>query len=653
MPQIPRAQNISVAYPTELTRLPKEIVTDGPDEAMARLGEKLSGIGQEWTKQINDAQQAAYLSAMHSDASLKLNDLRNQYLSTTDLDKNPAAGLFNTSPDAALAQYKDQVSKMGSDYLGQIQDPRVKAMFQANFSSLATSHTVQFSNDVKAKQVDILKGTLDQSRIKLTNAAAGAPDEQTFHDNMSALYQNINGAVAMGAISYDSAVKMREEATRTALVARAHNGLVSDPAGLALQIQSGQGIWADLPQLDRASLLHTANIQAEHRKVLAEKAASDLEAQKTADANEYAKRWIFSSFNLGDPKAGNVEGAMQFVQDPAKAATIGLVSDEQRAKVAGSIHTDWAHVNQQEELRRKTYINQANTDLLAKFNQGALDTSSIANYKLPDGSPLDPAWQEHWSKQIAAQASGSDKTDPAVYNQLIRDIYEPGKITSERRIVAMAGQGISGKEIPKLIADWQQAQDPTRSKYFNMAVDEFKRTFPDDKAKTDEFAMVLNNELRKDSNKEITGDGIYKKALELMQPLKDRTWSEWWNQSLIKQWTPFTGDTTDMSYNWQRNRAAWLNPPSPTTPAPVEASQEAPKTVTSKITRPVPIDTGAQQTDPAPALAPVSAESRAAFDAIPVTSRARIVDLLNRNGQPVTDANIKYLYDTYKDKLGL
>ncbi len=342
MPQIPRYESKVSAPVLDLPTIP-EAYAGQPWDVLEKVGEATTNLGLQINEKIERAQQASTLAQTSSQAAIRLQDLYNQQIQGTT---------FNTDPAAARQEWNSQVKELGSQLAGQIQDPQAKGLFTNQYLRLAAAHTASFSNAVRSKQVEIVKGSSMNALDNFSDAAAGAQDENIFHENIKGGLMTINGAIASGAVGYDDGVKLRDGFIKQTLTARAHNGIIFNPAKVMADIQDPNGPYAGLNEGTKAVLLSIAVERNEHLMREDRVNSEYQEKQRVTAANDYAYRYVAGVFGLGKT-GGDYGRAFQYVMDPETGSQLGLTSLEQRTHVANVLLGEQSKFHQDQQLQQK------------------------------------------------------------------------------------------------------------------------------------------------------------------------------------------------------------------------------------------------------------------------------------------------------------
>lgn len=466
---------------------------------------KAFGVGAKYAAEvgslIDQAEASSQVAAASADASIKLNDLRNQFLDSPE---------FNLNPSSMRGKYEEEVRKLGDQIQSSIKGSIGQEFFRDQFDKLAAHHTVQFSNDIRKGQVNLTQAGYLQALDRYSRAAASAPDEGLFRQNMKGLAVSKAGMIASGAYSADQAETIYQTAQRNAVKGRAELGLVSNPAQLLRDLSDPEGKYKDLHADARASLM----INAEHRMKYLENKDNDLLVTRATEL-------VFNQFGLGGPNP-DLQGALAFAGNPNNLAALGLTETKQLASVQNFIATEY---NRQELARNKVEKQKAEVfsqGAINKFVEGKLGVSEITRADIPSET------KQHWINAIGTQARREEKPNPELYSKLLADVWN-GNITETQQIIPHMGPGgISATQARSLDEARKQAQEPTKSQYFRMSIDLYKA-----KHKGDDEMLKLLPEFQSNLDWHIKGENlkgpeIYDRAKQLMTPLEENRWWKFW-----------------------------------------------------------------------------------------------------------------------------
>ena len=507
MPQIPD-YTAKVGLPTETgeVKVPSGIASD-PWESLAKGAAVASTIGFEVSERLNRADQVRQVSESTANASIALNDLRNQWLQSED---------FNINPEETFQAYRQRLVDSGKKMAETIPNSQARAVFEDHYRKLAASHVIQGTDDTRRKRLDIIGAGVLRDVDKLHNAAAAAPSDDIFVKNMALLNGSIAGAMASGAITYEHGERMRQQSQESALRSRAQLGLLTNPRELMRKLEDGKGIWKNIPVQERAQLMETAQNRA---YTFDQRAKAEAKEQAVNNAYSYA----YNTFHLDNPNA-DFDGAIRWLQNPENAKSMGLQDPLDAAHVTNLIHTQRQHALAAQEQAEKVRVEKITDEFLTLYNQGKLDVGTIEKAKIP--VPV----KEHWQNNVAAQSRGEERTNPAMYTAIIAAMHEddPSKrITDFSQIKQYIGVGpgkISGKEAMALRKDLEIALEPPKSAYFAMAKQDFlakNANDPEMKAMYPQFMNLLSQHVKAEGLK---GEQIWTKAQELQKTVEEVRW---------------------------------------------------------------------------------------------------------------------------------
>lgn len=474
-----------------------------PAEAAAKGFGQLSDVGFRIDSELTRAAIASGVSKATADASVLLNDMRNRYLSSPE---------FNLDPEGTKAAYLQEIETLHQNTSKTLGDSHARTIFDENFNKLAGSHVVQFSNDVRKARVNLVQGETLASVNGFINAAASAPDERTYHENIKGIYGALGGAVASGAIPMDQAERMREHSVRTALLARANAGLLTNPQQVLSEISAKQGVWSNLPELDRANLMEASENRV---KALNREARVGLDAKLATAA--YSQVW--KTFQLGN--GGDVSSAIKWLDNPENAQAVGLVELDQVRQVQNQLYTQVQHDQAMKDLGDKQRAE--------KFSQAALENFVGGKLTIPDVLKADVpfAVKEHWIKNIDLQGKQEEREDPKVYSDVLAKIWSR-EITDVGQLVPYLGAGLSGKSAKGLSESIKQAQEPVKSQWVQMSRDLYKAKYKGDAEMEALLPDFLNNLDWHVKSENLKGQAIFDRAKELMTPLEENRWWKFW-----------------------------------------------------------------------------------------------------------------------------
>lgn len=586
MPQLPQYERQVYPKAVDLPAIPLSF-GQAETAAIGQIGEKLENTGFALAKEERDLKFISELADLHARATEQLTDLRRKTTSSSD---------FYTDPDMAAQGFAEQAKAMQEQYFSQIKDPKMLAVFKRQFGAEALTQINHVMDSAVTQRRANGEGLFYGSIARLGRVAdnADTEDEAMKYIGQAEGYYNI--MEKNGLIKPEAKVKELEKFKNDRAERRALVSIHADPVGAIKKINSGEGVFAFLRADRRTALAEYAVKEAEHRANIFRQDQERAEKERVKQSNMAAYDSLVNAFNLTDPDRGNFAGAVAFAEDPNNARALGLNSVEQVKEVSGMLETQRNQRRAAREEVLKQQNEKTNSQLLNLYNARNLTPDKIANSGLPEEK------QAHWRAAVKAQSEDQDKTSPTVFNDAYTKILT-GEYGSKMDI-PLPGSGISGKDIAFLREEWDKAQDPTRSRYYTMLGDEFDRVFkdePDMKAKKDEFLVVLAHEVR---TRKLEGENIYKRGRELMKEQ---------GRGIIDS---FLSVVPGSGVPWTEPRKfeidSFLNPPA--------EPPSSPELSPSAKTRPVPLN--------------ISIETRKKYEGV-----------LRENNLPVTDANIKTLFD--------
>lgn len=509
MPQIPDYQEKAKIDLSPADHIPKGIGEGGPEEAMQRAGAAMASIGDQWGKAIQDAQDVTALSGVQAQASQRLNELRNQYLSSEE---------FNTDPKGAMTSYQQAAQKMSRDLLEGMPGTSMKAraMAQADMDHMMARYNVVAADDVRRKQIDIARTDTLRNIRDLGIAVASAPNDQIAHDGIRRMYQQRDGSAASGVFTSEEIFRITDQEVKRSLLGRARDNIVANPMGVISQLDDPKSVYAQLDPDAKAGVKQHAVSHgiAMARELRVEQ--KEQEKQRILNSNQSAEQYLGQIYGLGK-STGDFDTAYLETQDPDKAARLGLLTPDQRQDVGGRI------LEAKERMRRMDREQQADVD--KSLQRGVIDgtitgdqINSFADKKT--GRRASPEAIRDAQRWLNSDESARNRTDYAAYTELRRRITtdDPDQITDEAELYPYYGNGVSKADGDKLCGLLHATQDQKMGRWFKEAEQAYKRRDETRMSTTkeqdyDNFITGLADEVQRDKLK---GVEILKRAVEIM-----------------------------------------------------------------------------------------------------------------------------------------
>jgi hypothetical protein len=230
MPSLPKYES-KVSLPAiDLPRVPQGAGSE-VGAAMTRAGGQIASIGIQWVDAMNKAEAEAQVSTAMAEASVQLQDLRNRVLDSGD---------FNTDPERARSIWEAEAGKVGQNLSGTVTNRLAKQRFQESWQKILTSHSLSMSDETRKKRVDIVKGSGLRSINSFADAAASAPNEAIFRENLNNAVTTVRGLMASGAIGYDDGVRLERAAIDQAHKTRILNIALQNPVAAQAMLEKAQ-----------------------------------------------------------------------------------------------------------------------------------------------------------------------------------------------------------------------------------------------------------------------------------------------------------------------------------------------------------------------------------------------------------------------------
>ena len=490
-----------------------------PYEAAARGFDQATNITSTLDAHITHAEHAAQVSKATAQAMIQAAQFRDSVLSSPE---------FNADPQATQQYFQEGLGKIGKSIADTIPSSQAKAVFQQHFNSFTGTHVSQFINDARMKRIQNLQGsTLEVVDASMLSASkARSPEE--FKKALVNGYAAIADAEGSGALHGEHAVKLREHMKVTAQTGLAANMAISDPLGLIRDLQSGEGIFRDMPELNRAHLL-------EHTENKIDRMLAKQEQELTPAAKNYAWSYVRGMFHLDDPKAGpdDYDLAARWSQNPANWKEMGVdIAKDPMAivqHITSSIDAEKHQTLQNRDRAERQQIANWNLGLIDKWVKGELKTEDIYN---SPGIPVNDhtnAIKSQWDNARTALQTEEDKQRTEGARADLTYAAMTGELDDIEKALPFVQHGVlNAAQLKDLNHTIQSAQDPANSRWLKLVDQHYKDVFgKDDKHLTD-FMVMFDEYLKNPKDgKKLTGKAIYDAADEFMQPGRDRKWYEW------------------------------------------------------------------------------------------------------------------------------
>ncbi len=577
-PTIPTYERKVLPKAIEYPDIPTGLASSGPEEALATAGQQIANEGNKWSEAIQKAQDVRTVGDLNSKALVSLNDLHNRIITSPD---------FIINPEAARQTWRTEADSIKTELSqGLDQNSHAARLFDSEWTRTQAAHEIQFANEIRKKTVDQVVGGNLQALQTYSNAIGTAPNSDVVYQGLKGIDMQIAGGIASGAFTFENGQKLKEHYRNQSLSAYGHNLAVGNPTEVIRQIETspaaGEKDTHPLSQLDatqKAALRTAAHARIEHL-------SSERRQEQERQEREFQKNTVNEAYKgTLDLFSGDFAKATEYARNPANYP---LLDEEKRRGLVSALESgaQWDR-QQKDDLRKKN-----NDKVFDEFlkNPSAMTEATI------NATSADPQTRQHLIDLQRKNTEQRFKTDPAVEADVLGRIWR-GDIKNRSDLLPFVGNGLGVDKMKELSGSIEQAQDPTKSKYFEMADKLFEGKYKDDKEmlklKT-EYLVVLDQHIKRDGLK---GMDIFKKAEELLKPLEERTFWQWWNGSNPS--TPF-------------NKIVDKNPPWLTVESPPAAPTGDP------VKRPLPL---------------------------PPDVSGKYEVILKQNNMPVTPGNIKALYD--------
>lgn len=517
MPEIPSYQEKRKIDLPPVDHIPKGIGEGGPEEAMRQAGAAMASIGDQWGKAIQDAQDVTDVAKVQADASVRLNSLRDEYLSSED---------FNKDPQAAMATYQKKAAAIRDELLRNLPSTSMKAqaVAGAHVDALMGRYSNQMVSDMRFKKNDLVRKSLLEDVGRFRDAIASAPNDAIALQNVISLEQATAGAAASGAISQEDAYKLNEQGCRGGLLGLARNGFDANPAGVIGRLSNPDSIFKYLPEADRSKAIEHIENRSTALLREARNQAKYREQERVRASNTNAFKKLFDQHNLGSPN-GNFAQARADALDPDKAAGMDLTDVRQQRQLARTI-SDVETWTRRQAKEQQAVVDEAFT---RKVLQDEIPPSEIQAYrdKKTNQAPSTDAL-EHAMRWQGTEETIRDRTDPKLYRELRTQTLN-GDITDRRAYLPYLGNGLGRSAEQELENLCTARNDPLKSRWLSLAVksyDRFLKGVDLDPDQAEEyrnaFIMGLTQEMQPEGKDAVPlkGPAILSRATEIMQVQK-------------------------------------------------------------------------------------------------------------------------------------
>ncbi len=589
MPQIPRYYSQGQMPVESLPKIPTSFAGQEA-EALGQVGKAVSEVGFQLDQKLKGLKQVEEMAKWGTEGDRALLELHSQVTSAPE---------FFQDPEGAQQRFRAQADQVKNQYLKQITDPEVKIKWQAQFDRDALGREQEITHAARKQRIASGLGTGEQALFQYSDLAAKAGSDDEFKKYVGRGVGVIRALTAAGAYSPEQAVRREHSFVSAAVGNKAKWDVFNDPQGAYERLSKRQGIYSQLEENDIRPLLDLAEKRTEHLQNTnrSEQERNQREAEQQ-QLNSALKE--MQSFFPGDVKAQ--------ADYAANTQNYPDMDVQKRGTLLSMINEEGQRLIRE----RDQTLKQVNKETMNLFLQKGMTEADIK------ASNADPEVKQRLIEINQKTNEQKYKTDPVVKGRVLSDIWA-GRLTDRTQLLPYVGNGISSNEVEELGKSIDQAQDPSKSRYYSMADDLFKAKFKGSDAliREPEFLMLLDWHIK---NENLKGPEIFKRASELVKPVEEGWLSGWFSDHY--------------QFEDQLESPPWLN-------APAEAPASAPG---SKVRNPIPSPSG-------PA-SQVTESQRQTFDAIPVALRAQFSGMLRDAGAPVTDKNLMHLFEQYRQQIG-